>query len=86
MDSKTRQMILQTINDLYDCPLSVSTSIVENWLYGSFDGYDYSEVAIPSIELSTITETDPDLGSRITEIFNMIQSYPRTKEPNNNNF
>jgi hypothetical protein len=86
MDSKTRKMILHTINDLSDCPLSISTSIVENWLYGSFDGYDYSQIALRSVELTSITIADPQLGETIKEIFQMISKYPKTTEPNGNQF
>lgn len=86
MDSATHRMILDIINDLYDCPLASSTFILQNWLYGSFDGYDYSGAAIESHELQSVTEQDPELGKQILEIFNMIGKYPRTNEPNNNNF
>lgn len=86
MNSETRSTILDAINDLYECPLGHSTSTIQNWLYGSFDGYDYSAVAIESHELQSVTEQDPELGKQILEIFNMIGKYPRTNEPNNNNF
>ena len=86
MDSKTRLTILDLINDLYECPLGHSTFIIQNWLYGAFDGYDYSAVAITSIELQSVAKQDPELGKQISEIFNMIGKYPRTTEPNNNNF
>jgi hypothetical protein len=85
MDSKTRQMILHTITDLHDCPLSPSASVMENWLYGAFDGYDYSDIAIYSHELATITHVDSELGARISEIFGIIEKYPRTTQPNCNN-
>jgi hypothetical protein len=86
MDSETRRMILDAINDLHDCPLGHSTFTMENWLYGSFDGYDYSDAAIVSQELSSITAVDVELGTKISEIFGIIKNYPRTANPNNNNF
>lgn len=86
MDSATRETILDAIRELHMCPLGHSTFTMENWLYGSFDGYDYSAVAIESHELQSVTEQDPELGKQISEIFNMIGKYPRTTEPNNNNF
>lgn len=86
MDSETRRMILDTINDLCTCPLGPSTFTMENWLYGAFDGYDYSEVAIYSHELASITQVDSELGAKISEIYGIIEKYPRTKEPNNNIF
>lgn len=76
MSSETRGLILETINELTLCPLGHSTFIVENWLYGAFDGYDYSEYAIVSNELSSITEVDSALGAKIAEIFNLIKTYP----------
>ena len=83
MSSETRRMILDAINDLYDCPLGHSTIILQNWLYGSFDGYDYSDVAISSRELSSITKVDPELGTKISEIFGIIKKYP--EKLNNSN-
>lgn len=82
MDSETRTMILDTIRDLDYCPLGHSTFIVQNWLYGTFDGYDYSEVAIPSHELAAITHVDADLGAKISEIFSIIEKYPRIENSN----
>ena len=76
MSSETRGLILNVIRELDECPLSVSTFTVENWLFGSFDGYDYSEYAITSTELASITEVDPALGNKIKEIFTLINSYP----------
>lgn len=76
MDSETRGMILETINELALCPLGPSASIMENWLYGAFDGYDYSEIAIFSTELATITHVDSELGAKISGIFGIIEKYP----------
>jgi hypothetical protein len=75
MSSETRKMILDTIIDLSECPLG-STIVVENWLYGSFDGYNYYEVAIQSNELASITAADPELGDKIVKIFDIINEYP----------
>jgi hypothetical protein len=69
-------MILETINDLSECPLGSSTFIMENWLYGSFDGYNYYEVAIQSNELASITAVDAELGAKIVNIFDIINKYP----------
>ena len=76
MSSETRGLILEVIGELALCPLGHSTFIVENWLFGSFDGYDYSEYAITSTELASITEVDPTLGNKIKEIFTLVNSYP----------
>jgi len=80
MNSETRSMILETINELCDCPLGHSTFTVENWLYGAFDGYDYSEIAKPSNELASIMQADPSLGFKILLIFDTIEKYPRTNQ------
>ena len=86
MDSETRGMILDIINDLYDCPLGHSTYTMQNWLYGSFDGYDYSDVALNSNELNSIRIVDAALATKLTQIFYIISIYPRTANPNNNKF
>ena len=77
MDSETRSMILNTIMDLGISSIGYSTSIIENWLYGAFDGYDYSETAIVSNELKTVTDADPELGVKLLAIFNKIKNYPK---------
>jgi len=85
MDSETRFMILDTIKELsYSCECNTST--LENWLYGAFDGYDYSAIAIFSKELAEVTHENVELGVKVSEIFGIIEKYPRTVEPNNNNF
>jgi hypothetical protein len=86
MNSETRSYILDIINDLYECPLGHSTFIIQNWLYGAFDGYDYSAVAIESTELQTVKEVDSELGEKILKAFNTIEKYKRTNEPNSNQF
>jgi len=86
MNSETRSIILDIINDLYECPLGHSTFTIQNWLYGSFDGYDYSSVAIESNELNSVRNVDSELAEKILHVFNMIENYPRTNEPNNNQF
>ena len=80
MDSETRKMILDIINDLYDCPLGHSTFTMQNWLYGLFDGYDYSEIAIFSSELASITSVDVELTCKISHIFSIIEKYPRIQK------
>jgi hypothetical protein len=77
MDSLTRSMILDTIGDLNDCPLGHSTRIIENWLYGSFDGFDYSDIAIVSNELKSVTLEDPALGLKLLLVFDKIKNYPK---------
>jgi hypothetical protein len=85
MDSETRSMILETIKELsWKCECNTFT--LENWLYGLFDGYDYSGVAIYSKELAEVTRENAELGAKISEIFGIIEKYSRTLEPNHNIF
>jgi len=88
MEPETRSFILKTISKLHDCDDTSIRSVnaMANWLYGTFDGYDYSGVAIYSKALAEITHYDPDLGAEISEIFGIIEKYPRTPTPNNNHF
>ena len=91
MDSETRHLILDTIRELRFITYTENGeekyfNHLENWLYGTFDGYDYSEYAIPSRELAIITHINSDLGAKISEIFGIIEKYPRTTQPNNNQF
>lgn len=92
MDSETRSFILDTIRELRYITYTDESgkkkyfNRLENWLYGTFDGYDYSEFAITSKELAILTHINSDLGARISEIFGIIEKYPRTNQPNNNIF
>jgi hypothetical protein len=86
MNSETREYIMKTIRDLDECPLGHSTFIIQNWLYGAFDGYDYSAVAIESNELRSIKQVDFELSENILKVFNTIEKYKRTNEPNSNQF
>ncbi len=86
MDSETRFMILDVIKELcYKCE-TTNTARIENYLYGSFDGYDYSEIVFESNDFVDLTLENTELAVKVSDIFTMISKYPRTKEPNNNNF
>jgi hypothetical protein len=86
MDSKTREMVLDTIREIRYSDVEKSTFTIENYLYGFFDGYDYSKI-IPSMEImEEIKSKNNELYKSIMDLCKTIQSYPRTKEPNNNNF
>lgn len=77
MDSETRSLILDTIKEVGNLPLGSSSYVMKNWLYGLFDGYDYSEFAISSHELASITSVDVELSCKISHIFSIIEKYPR---------
>lgn len=86
MDSETRHRVLDLISDIRIIE-NCNTFNVENMLYGLFDGYDYSEL----IESDKLIQQFKDGGNSglVDEIFAItaiVKSYPRTKEPNNNNF
>jgi hypothetical protein len=86
MDSETRFFILDVIKELcYKCE-TTNTARIENWLYGAFDGYDYSSIAIFSKDMADLTHENTDLACKVSEIFSIIEKYPRTAEPNNNIF
>ncbi len=86
MDSLTRSKISDLISDLQiieNCP---SFNVI-NMLYGSFDGYDYSE----RIKVDPIIDSLNDGGNtylvkQILDIVSIIEQYPRTQEPNGNSF
>jgi hypothetical protein len=85
MDSETRFMILDLIKELsYKCECDTFT--LENYLYGFFDGYDYSRI-IPAMDImETIEKENPSTYNKLMEICRIVQSYPSTKQPNNSNF
>ena len=92
MDSKTREFVLDTIRELRYTSYTDENgkekyfNRLENWLYGTFDGFDYSEIAIHSNELAKLTFVNIDLACKLTDIFSIIEKYPRTTHPNNNQF
>jgi hypothetical protein len=86
MDSLTRGRIMDLISDLSiteNCP----TFEVINMLYGSFDGYDYSErIKVDSVIESLNKGGNTHLSTELLQIVSVIEQYPRTKVPNSGNF
>ena len=86
MDSLTRSRIMDLISDLHiieNCP----TFELINMLYGSFDGYDYSErIKVNPAIASLNAGGNIYLANEILAIASIIEKYPRTKEPNGNIF
>lgn len=86
MDSLTRGRILDLISDLSimeNCP----TFEVINMLYGSFDGYDYSErIKVDPVIESLNKGGNTHLSTELLQIVSVIEQYPRTKVPNSGNF
>ncbi len=75
MDGSTLSDIMSAIRNLIDCDFPIHT--LENWLYGAFDGYDYSEIALESQVLKDVSYVNPELGIEIQNIFGKIKNYPR---------
>lgn len=80
MDSETRSIVLNAIRDLFQY------DSIQNYLYGSFDGYNYSKIALNSEEFKTLLYDDFDLGYRVYTIFKKLDTYKKTKLPNENQF
>ena len=76
MSKETHQEIMDLITELMlsDCKCA---RIILNWLYGAFDGYDYSEVVIFSKELAELSMHDAELAVKVAEIYSTIENYPR---------
>lgn len=84
MDSATPSKILDLIGDLHIIKNCNAHSVI-NMLYGVFDGYDYSEKIKEDHLLTQLTNGGNDsLVKEILAITTIIESYPRTNEPNNN--
>lgn len=82
MSSETRQEVLSIIREL----LEVDCVLMENWLYGLFDGYDYSgtDRFIPEVE--KIAKQNPQLALRIIALYQVVDEYELTTEPNHGQF
>jgi hypothetical protein len=69
MDSATREEIMDVIQDLeIRNPLT-------NYLYGLFDGYDYSKTKNFKIQMNKLRAKDFSLHKRIKEIYSKIDKY-----------
>ena len=75
MDTTTLSDIMSVIRNLIDCDFP--THQLENYLYGAFDGYDYSEIVLDSQVLKDVKCVNPELGVQISNIFTKIKNYPR---------
>ena len=82
MSSETRNEIRLIIREI----LHIDCTRMENWLYGLYDGYDYSgtEAFLPEVE--KIAKQDPQLALRIISLYQVIDTYPLTTQPNNGQF
>ena len=73
MNDETRSEILQVIRTL---SFSDESSFkLENYLYGLFDGYDYTTFILNSEDFKNIK--DKELTDRVTKILDEVNKYPR---------
>ena len=70
MDAETRTEIMKIIRELIDFD---NTRKLENYMYGLFDGYLYSEIQIEALQLPT------ESGSRIMRVFDICNRYPKSQ-------
>lgn len=86
MSSETRSAIMDLISDLHiveNCP---SFNLI-NMLYGSFDGYDYGDRIKTDVAVQSLKDGgNTGLVNQIFEVADTISKYPRTEQPNGNQF
>jgi len=73
MSDETRSEILQVIRTLSFS--DVASFKLENYLYGLFDGYDYTPFILNSEDFKNIK--DKELTDRVTKILDEVNKYPR---------
>ena len=74
MDAQTREGILELINKLM--LLNTETFTVRNYLYGFFDGYDYSEVLPEHNEMKELKEESFELYLKVLGVCMIVSKYP----------
>jgi len=82
MSSETRSEIMDLTTELMIADGNYGNLI--NYLYGAFDGYDYSERVLNSDDLKFMKSAE--LAIRLHKVFATIKQYPRTEQPNGNIF
>lgn len=73
MSDETRSEILQVIRTISFS--DVASFKLENYLYGLFDGYDYTPFILNSEDFKNIK--DKELTDRVTKILDEVNKYPR---------
>jgi len=78
MDAQTREKILELIQalTLLSARKGVETFSTKNFLYGFFDGYDYSNILPENEEAQEIKEKDFDLYLKILGVCYIVSKYP----------
>jgi hypothetical protein len=77
MDSETREEILDVLSE------SDTPKVLTNYLYGLFDGYDYSETANFKKEVEFLKRKNPKLHQRVVDIYKKIDKYKFEKYQDN---
>jgi hypothetical protein len=77
MDSETREEILDVLSE------SDTPKVLTNYLYGLFDGYDYSETANFKKEVEFLKRKNPKLHQRVVDIYKKIDKYKFEKYGDN---
>jgi hypothetical protein len=77
MDSETREEILDVVSEP-----NTPRGLV-NYLYGLFDGYDYSKTANFKKEMEVLKSKDSKLHDRVIEIYKKIDNYKFEKYEDN---
>ena len=72
MDGDTRSEILDTINEFY---LIDGFRNLQNYLYGLFDGYDYSQTDSFKKSMNELKSKNKSLHDRIEKIYDKIEKY-----------
>jgi hypothetical protein len=75
-------MSQETLHEIHQCitelmHIESDTYNLNNWLFGLFDGFDYTEQIISSPELAEVTHINPALGARISAVCGAVESYPK---------
>jgi hypothetical protein len=85
--NRYKHMNSEVIDEIHNCTsdlicMDIDTWNLTNWMFGFFDGYDYTEQIIFSRDLALVTHINPELGAKISTICGIIEKYPRSKFPN----
>jgi len=76
MDSETREEVLDTLSD------PDLSGALTNYLYGLFDGYDYSETENFQKEMRKLKSKDMNLYDRVNRLYKKIDMYKFEKYDN----
>ena len=77
MDSATRSRIMDLITDLSIIERCDAYNVM-NWLYGAFDGFDYSEQMVQDKLIGQLTNGgNTYLAKEIIDVAKIVKSYPK---------